>query len=221
MERASWVLKRQSMVALAVLRRMWYASMALANATSSPWRPRRQSRDNTLNSISAMLSQLACLGVWWNSRRFTMAAGFGGGRGLVERIHAVDVQVVENDAYHGSVGIGCVHQPLHLVGEVSHGAAFGDGDMTPARQRLTGQEDVAGASAAILVVLTPRSPQVEEAAVPARRPVRPRRRWRSRQSTPPDGWRRRARRRGPARPPWRLQTPRLLWGCTTAACARA
>ena len=35
--------------------------MAPAKATSSPWRPRRQSRVNTLNSISAMLSQLACL----------------------------------------------------------------------------------------------------------------------------------------------------------------
>ena len=30
----------------------------------SPWGPQRQSQDNTLNSISAMLSQLACLGVW-------------------------------------------------------------------------------------------------------------------------------------------------------------
>ena len=65
----TWVLKRQLMTALAALRWASWALMAPAKAMSSPWRPRRQALVNMLNSISAMLSQLACLGVWWNSTR--------------------------------------------------------------------------------------------------------------------------------------------------------
>ena len=62
--RASCVLKRQWMVAWAVLRWVSYAAMARPSASSLPWRARRQTRVMMLNSISAMFNQLACLGVW-------------------------------------------------------------------------------------------------------------------------------------------------------------
>ena len=65
--------------------------------------------------------------------------------------HAVGVQIVKNDPYHLYI-----HQPPHLVGEVLHGTAFGDGYVAPTRQRLTGQEDVAGTAAPVLVVLASR-----------------------------------------------------------------
>ena len=57
----------------------------------------------------------------------------------------------------GAWGVGHIHQPLHLVSEILHGAALRDGHMSPPRQRVTEQEDVAGAAAPILVVLAPRS----------------------------------------------------------------
>ena len=78
-------------------------------------------------------------------------------KGLVKRSHAVGVQVVEHHPYDCGVGIGHIHQPAHLVGEVRHSAPFGDRHVAPARQRLTGQEEIAGAAAPILVVLASRA----------------------------------------------------------------
>ena len=37
------------------------------------------------------------------------------------------VQVVEYQPDHRDVGVGIVHQPLHLMGEVLHGALLGNG----------------------------------------------------------------------------------------------
>ena len=78
------------------------------------------------------------------------------------------------------MGVGGVHQPAHLAGEVRHGASFGDGVIgqgahAPAGQGFAGQEDVAGASAAVLIVLaswTPglwrqRLPQIGQRSGPA------------------------------------------------------
>ena len=86
---------------------------------------------------------------------FHDAPGFGGGKGLVQLRHAVGVQIVQDHADDGGVGVGHVYQPLHLVGEVRHGAAFGDGNVSPTRQRLAEQEEVASAAPAVLVVLPP------------------------------------------------------------------
>ena len=69
---ASWVVKRQLMVVAASLRSASQALMFLCRASSSGFRLLRQARATTLNSISAMFSQLPCLGVWWNSIRLAM-----------------------------------------------------------------------------------------------------------------------------------------------------
>ena len=49
------------------------------------------------------------------------------------------------------------HQPTHLMGEVLYGAPPGHRHVTPARQRLTGQEQVADALPPVLVVLPQRN----------------------------------------------------------------
>ena len=63
MVRASRVLNRQLMVALAALRSVTRASTSLLRASSPESRCFRQERDRTLNSISAVFNQLPCLGV--------------------------------------------------------------------------------------------------------------------------------------------------------------
>ena len=123
---------------------------------SSPWRPRRQSRVNTLNSISAVFSQLAGFGGVVKLQAFHDTSGLGGGKGLVKGSHAVDVQVVRDDTDDWRVRVGYVHQASHLAGEVLHGAPLRDGHVGPAGPGIAGQEDVAGATT-ILVVLAPRS----------------------------------------------------------------
>ena len=61
---ASLAVKRQSTVDDALLRSDTQALTALFRLSSSAFRPRRQSQAGTLNSISAIFSQLPCLGVW-------------------------------------------------------------------------------------------------------------------------------------------------------------
>ena len=60
---ASWVLNRQLMVARAAFRSCTRAWVSRRSISSSGSRCLRQQRDNTLNSISAMFSQLPCFGV--------------------------------------------------------------------------------------------------------------------------------------------------------------
>ncbi len=88
------------------------------------------------------------------------ASGLASREGLVKGGHAVGVQslprtrygVVEDPTPQWCVGVSHVHQPLHLVGEVHHGAPLGDGQVAPARPGFTGQEDVASARPAMLIV---------------------------------------------------------------------
>ena len=99
----------------------------------------------------------------------------------------MDFQVVQDHADHGSVGIGHVHNPLHLAGKIRHGEPVGDVHVAPASQRFAEQGDVAGASAAILVALTSACPPLAELKVSSKHTT--------------DGQRRRALRTGPAHPP--------------------
>ena len=83
---------------------------------------------------------------------FHDAASLRRREGFVRRRHAMGVQslprtrygVVENDADHGGVRVGHVHQPPHLVGEVLHGAPLRDGQMAPAKQRWRRSGPMAG-----------------------------------------------------------------------------
>ena len=88
---------------------------------------------------------------------FHDAPGLSRRERLVKGRHTMSIQIVEDHADHSRVGVGHVHHPAHLMGEVLHGAPLGDGQVAPARQGFTGQEDISGAAAAILIVLPPRS----------------------------------------------------------------
>ena len=61
---ASWAVKRQLMIAWASLRSCSRARTSRQRLSSSGCRCPRQRREMTLNSISAIFSQLPCLGVW-------------------------------------------------------------------------------------------------------------------------------------------------------------
>ncbi len=64
---------------------------------------------------------------------------------LVQGRRTVRVQVVHDHPNHRCIRISFVHQPTHLTGEVFRGAPLGHRHLPPARQRLTGQEQVADA----------------------------------------------------------------------------
>ena len=83
------------------------------------------------------------------------APGLSSREGLVKGGPAVGVQIVQYHSNHRSIGVGHVNQPAHLVGEVRHGASFRDRHVAPASQGFAGQEQIAGAGAAILIVLPP------------------------------------------------------------------
>ena len=104
---------------------------------------------------------------------------------------------MEHYADYRDVGVGLIHQPAHLVGEVLHGAPLGYRHMAPALQRDTGEQQIAGTSSHVFVVL----------ALGAARALPtvalwfpPRVAWRSRQSRPPASGSHRARGRGPKCP---------------------
>ena len=158
MRLASWAVNRQLIVAPAAFRSDTQALTALSRLSWSTLRPRRQARASTLNSISAIFSQLPCLGVWWNSSRLAMRRASGAGEGLVKRGQAMGVQVVQNQPNHRDIGICVIHQPAHLVGKVLHGATLCYRHVAPAPAGLASQEQVARARPLVFVVLTPRPP---------------------------------------------------------------
>ena len=61
------------------------------------------------------------------------APGLRRWEGLVQGRCPVSVQIVQDRPHHLGFRVGFIHQPAHLVGEVLHGAPFGDRHMPPAR----------------------------------------------------------------------------------------
>ena len=56
---------------------------------------------------------------------FEHAPGFAWKKGLVQRGRLMGIEVVQHHADDLSIGKGNIHQPLHLMGKVRHGAPFG------------------------------------------------------------------------------------------------
>ena len=83
--------------------------------------------------------------------------GFLSWESLVQRCPAMGVQIVQDDPYHLGFRVGFIHQPAHPAGEVLHRAPLGHCHLPPARQRLTGQEQVARALPPVFVVLPQRT----------------------------------------------------------------
>ena len=67
-------------------------------------------------------------------------------KGLVQRRLAMGIEIVQNHPDHWHIGVGLVHQPTHLMGEVPGGAPLRYRHMPPASQGLDAKEQVAGAT---------------------------------------------------------------------------
>ena len=75
---------------------------------------------------------------------------------FVQGRRTMSVKVVHDHPHHRGLRVRFVHQPTHLMGEVLHGTPLGHRHLPPARQWLTGQEQVAGTLSPVLVVLPQR-----------------------------------------------------------------
>ncbi len=62
------------------------------------------------------------------------------------------VQVVEDDANHISLRVCFIDEPLHLVGEVNHGALFSNVDVPEAGLRFSKEEQIARPVPFILII---------------------------------------------------------------------
>src|SRR5579872_5173885 len=79
-------------------------------------------------------------------------AGFGGGKGLIERAAHVCIEVVYNQADLAGVRIVHIDQVAHRVGPVLLGPPRGDLQMAPPGQRFKEEEQVGDPQALVLVV---------------------------------------------------------------------
>ncbi len=75
------------------------------------------------------------------------AAGLGGRKGLVESAGGMDRQIVLHDTDAGGLGVMDI--------DIIHGGApFGDFDLAPGPMRIEGDEEIDGAVATVLVIVT-------------------------------------------------------------------
>jgi hypothetical protein len=82
------------------------------------------------------------------------AAGLGGGKGLVEGAGGMDRQIVLHDTDAGGLGVMDIDEFAHAVSIIHGGAPFGDFDLAPGPMRIEGDEEIDGAVAAVLVIVT-------------------------------------------------------------------
>jgi hypothetical protein len=78
------------------------------------------------------------------------------GKRFVERGRSMRVQVVQHDRDASRCRVQTVGQVAHGAGPIGAGAALGDLDLAPARERFTEQEQVGYPLSFLFVVLAPR-----------------------------------------------------------------
>ena len=156
MVRASRVLNRQLMVALAALRSLTRASTSLLRA-SSPEEPLLQAgagQDAELDLRHVQPTPV--LGRVMKLQPPGNPPGFLSRESLVQRCPAMGIQIVQDNPYHLGFRVGFIRQPAHPAGEVLHRAPLRDRHLSPTRQGLAGQEQVAGTLPPVFVVLPQR-----------------------------------------------------------------
>ena len=87
-------------------------------------------------------NQLSCLGLWWNFQPLGYAPGLCRRECLVQRRHAMGVQVVEHQPGHRDVVISLVNQPANLMGEVLHDVLLCSGYVAPSRLGFASHEQI-------------------------------------------------------------------------------
>ena len=118
----------------------------------------RHCRVRTFNSISAMLSQLPCLGVWTTSKRRISRWASSGGKASYKRAEAVRVEVVHHQRDPLRLRPMDIDQLANGLGPIGLGALVGDHKVPPADQRLREREHVSRSIAFVLIVETLTSP---------------------------------------------------------------
>ena len=218
MVRASWVLKRQLMAAWAVLRSVTRAWTSRPRASSSGSRCLSQERDSTLNSISAIFNQLPCLGVIVELQPFGNPPGLRSRERLVQRLHAVSVQVVHDDSGPPRPPDRPRPPAIASVGQSPPSCAVGSPPR--AASRPAARRPGTGCGRPPSGTCSPAAAEFRAGAaeMAASGPTTG---WRSRQSRPPAFAGHRVPRIGPALPPCAPRTPRSPWGCTTLSSATA
>jgi hypothetical protein len=150
--RASVVVKRQSIRRWVRLRAFSHAATWRSRLARSARRRSKHCSARTLSSISAMFSQLPCVGVACSSSLSVSRLASAGGKASYSEAGVWVFQVVLDQ--HDPLGGRVVHvdQVLDAVRPVDAGAPVADAHVPPAAQRLADQEQVAGPVALVLVV---------------------------------------------------------------------
>ena len=190
----------------------------------------RQRRDMTLNSISAIpsassgrIQPTAVLGCVVKFQPPRYAPRLRRRKGLVQGRLAMGIEVVQTHPDHRHIGVGLVHQPAHLVGEVPGGAPLRYRPMPPPELVEGRPGDRRSGTGCGCPRAGTRSPPawVAPAAPVSAAGRRTATGWRSRRITPLASGYRRDRRRGQARPPCGPRSRRSPRECTTASSATA
>ena len=135
------------------LRRRSHAATSATSVALSGIRRSRHWRTITPISISTMLSQLACLGVKWNSRRLEDPARFRRCKRLVQSGCGMRREVVEHHADPFGVGIVLVDEVAHALGEVEARSSVGHLGVSPGSVHVDEHEDVGGAVAHVFIIV--------------------------------------------------------------------
>ena len=118
----------------------------------------RHWRTITPISISTMLSQLACLGVKWNSRRLRMRRASAGAKRSYSAAAECADRLSRTTRIRSAVRVVLVDEIAHALGEVEAGSLVGDLGVSPGSVHVDEHEDVRGAVAHVLVVEASRFP---------------------------------------------------------------
>jgi hypothetical protein len=112
--RASAVVKRQSTVQVAALRRSCQAATSSASVAASGTRRSRHCRLSTLSSISAILSPAAMFGGRVDLQLISEPLRLGGRKDVIEGAGRVGIKIIHNQHDALGVGIAHVHQLLWI-----------------------------------------------------------------------------------------------------------
>ena len=149
---------------------------------------------------------------------FAYSPSLLGLEGFVEGSWFVGVEVVQHHPDLLGRWVSFIGQPPHLLSEVHHGTTFGHCHMPPARQGLAQHEQVSGAIALVLVIVSLPSCRLGRGSETSFPPATA---WRSRRNRPPGALGHRVPRKGPAHPPYTPQTRRSPGEYTTPSSATA
>src|SRR4051794_37409088 len=150
--RAASVVNIHPILASAALRPRCHAAISRSSRSRSAMRRLKHWPLRTPISISAMFSQLACLGVKWNLEPTQEAMCLLGRKGLVERARRVGREIVQHHPDPLRLRVVDLDELAHASGEVEGRTLLGDRDLAPGAVRVHEHEQVHRPGTPVLVV---------------------------------------------------------------------